>query len=161
MAEGGKHPGGRPSTYDSSYHPVKAAKLCKLGATDAELADFFEVSIATICRWRLEHEEFCESIKIAKESLADARVKRSLYHRAVGYTYETTKLFNGPNGVVEVAHTEHVPPEVTAQKFWLINRCKDEFREKQETVVTGADGGPIKTENVVYSGVLAGEDKTI
>ena len=155
----GKHPGGRPPVYDDSF-PEKAEKLCKLGATDAELADFFKVTITTINQWKLVHEKFSASIKTAKEP-ADERVKRSLFHRAVGYDYETTKIFNGPNGTVVVPCTVHVPPDTTAQQFWLRNRCKDEFRDKQETTVTGPNDGPIKTENVIYSGILAEEDEKI
>jgi len=154
-----KHPGGRPPTYNSSF-AEQAGKLCKLGATDMELADFFKVSVGCINQWKLIHPEFHESIKVAKEP-ADERVKRSLYNRAVGYSYETKKIFNGPGGVVEVPDIVHVPPDTTAQQFWLRNRCKDEFRDKQETTVTGPNDGPIKTENVVYSGILADEDKTI
>lgn len=154
-----KHPGGRPTLYKPIY-AEQAEKLCKLGATDMELADFFEVNVATLQQWKLLHQEFHDSIKVAKEP-ADERVKRSLYHRATGYSYATKKIFNGPGGVVEVPDIVHVPPDVTAQQFWLRNRCKDEFRDKQETSVTGPNDGPIKTENVVYSGVLAEEDKNI
>ena len=125
-----KHPGGRPTLYDSSY-AKQSEKLCKLGATDADLAEFFEVQIATIHHWKLVHEEFFDSIKVGKKP-ADERVKRSLYNRAVGYTYETTKIFNGHNGVVVVPYKEHVPPDVTVGQFWLRNRCKDEFRDKHE-----------------------------
>jgi len=156
----GKHPGGRPPVYDDDSFPEMAEKLCKLGATDAELADFFKVTVTTINQWKLVHEKFSASIKVGKDP-ADERVKRSVYNRAVGYDYQTTKIFNGPSGPVIVPYTEHVPPDTTAQQFWLRNRCKNEFRDKQETVVTGADGGPIKTENVIYSGVLAEEDKSI
>lgn len=159
MAEG-KHPGGRPSGYDASFHPRKAKKLCEMGAVDSDLADYFDVTIATINHWKLEHEEFFASIKVAKAP-ADERVKRSLYNRAVGYTYETKKIINTPGGIVEVPDQVHVPPDTTAQQFWLRNRCKDEFRDKQETALTGPNDGPIKTENVVYSGVLAKEDETI
>ena len=38
---------GRPSKYKKEFVD-QAVKLCKLGATDIELADFFEVNVATL-----------------------------------------------------------------------------------------------------------------
>jgi len=40
-------PGGRPSGYREEF-AEQARKLCRLGATDKELADFFGVDEATI-----------------------------------------------------------------------------------------------------------------
>ncbi len=48
---------GRPTKYKAEY-AEQAAKLCKLGATDAQLADFFEVSVSTVNLWKVEHREF-------------------------------------------------------------------------------------------------------
>src|SRR6185369_17860615 len=77
---------GRPSSYRPEYVEL-ARKLCKSGQTDREIADFFEVSIATITNWKAEDPEFLASIINARD-VADERVERSLYHRAVGYTFE-------------------------------------------------------------------------
>ena len=63
---------------------TQAAKLCALGATNDQLADFFEVDVRTIYRWKAEFEEFCQALKIAKDE-ADERIERSLYERAAGY----------------------------------------------------------------------------
>ena len=57
---------GRPSKYKPE-HAKAAAKLCKLGATDAQLADFFEVSVSTINLWKVQHKEFSESLKDGKD----------------------------------------------------------------------------------------------
>ena len=48
----------RPSKYKPEF-AAQAAKLCALGATDVEIADFFEVDVRTIHRWKGEFEEFC------------------------------------------------------------------------------------------------------
>src|SRR5262245_16835501 len=86
---------GRPTKYDSSYND-QVVKFCKLGATDAQIADFFNVNEATIHRWKKEHKEFCESIKRGK-ILADAEVAQSLFQRAVGYQHEDVdiKMYEG------------------------------------------------------------------
>ena len=51
--------------------------------------------------------------------LGRGRVKRSLYARAVGYNYETTKIFMpaGREKPVYAPYVEHVPPDVTACIF--------------------------------------------
>ena len=84
-------PGGRPPKYEKSM-AKQAAKLCLLGATDADLADFFEVSVRTIERWQSQHAEFCRAVKVAKEEAND-RVERSLYQKAVGFQREAVKIF--------------------------------------------------------------------
>ena len=40
-------PAGRPTLYREEY-TEQALKLCRLGATDRELADFFDVHVDTI-----------------------------------------------------------------------------------------------------------------
>jgi transposase-like protein len=63
---------GRPSKYKPEFIE-QAKKLCLLGATDMEIADFLEVNIVTLYRWKNEHEEFCNALKISK-AVADDRV---------------------------------------------------------------------------------------
>jgi hypothetical protein len=126
---------GRPPKYKDTF-AKQAAKLCTLGATDEDLADFFEVSVRTIIRWKSEHEEFCQALKVAKEE-ADNRVERSLYQRAVGYSFDAEKVFNNRGEVVRAKTREHCPPDVTAQIFWLKNRRSQDWRDKQEHEHTG------------------------
>jgi hypothetical protein len=122
-------PGGRPTKYKKEY-AEQAAKLCKLGATDAELADFFGVNTTTIWRWQSAHEEFCNSLKAAKEE-ADKRVERSLYQKAVGYTFSSEKVFQHQGEIVRAQIVEHVPPSDTAAIFWLKNRDPEAWRDKR------------------------------
>lgn len=130
---------GRPSSYKPEY-AKQAEKLCILGATDIEVADFFGISVATVSNWKNEHEDFLEALKSGKDK-SDDRVERSLYHRAIGYTFDSVKIFNGKDGVVQVPFREHVPPDTTAMIFWLKNRRRDTWRDRHEH--TGADDGPI------------------
>lgn len=127
---------GRPPKYKATFAD-QARKLCLLGATDEDLADFFEVSVRTVIRWKSEHAEFCHALKVAKEE-ADNRVERSLYQRAVGYSYDSEKVFNYQGEVVRAATREHCPPDTTAQIFWLKNRKPAEWRDKVEQVHSGS-----------------------
>lgn len=120
---------GRPTAYSDEI-AEQAHKLCQLGATDFELADFFGVTTRTIYRWRNEHPEFCHALQSGKEH-ADDRVVRSLYNRAVGYSFESEKIFAFQGEIIRADTVEHVPPDVGAAMSWLKNRRPDEWRDKQ------------------------------
>ncbi len=107
----------------------QALKLCYMGATDLDLANFFEVCIQTIWNWRATHREFADAVNKVSKEFADKRVERSLYQRAVGYTYDAVKIFNGPEGVVKVPYREHMPPDPVSCIFWLKNRRREEWRD--------------------------------
>jgi hypothetical protein len=117
----------------------QARKLAEMGHTDAELAEFFEISLRNFHRWKALHPELASVLKLGKAD-ADARVTRSLFQRAVGYTvpetvvhFEKRKLKRGVKLVphhVEVL--KHYPPDTTAGIFWLKNREPELWREKFE-----------------------------
>lgn len=132
---------GRPTEYKPEF-AQHAAKLCLLGATDDELADFFEVHRSTIYRWKHDHEEFCDAVKSGKE-IADERVQRSLYQKATGYNVteeQAVKLkVEQYKEEVEVVQVErHIPADTTAAIFWLKNRRSADWRDKQEVEHSGS-----------------------
>ncbi len=123
---------GRPTTYDEDY-PRQAAKLAQLGATDQEIADFFEVDVRTIYRWKHDHDEFCQAVKVGKD-VADERVERSLYQKAIGYEQDEVKIFM-PAGAAEPVYAPFrakIAADTTAAIFWLKNRRAADWRDKQE-----------------------------
>ena len=63
---------GRPTDYKPEYID-QAFRLCLLGATDKEMANFWGVEESTINNWKLAHPEFLESIKAGKID-ADTKV---------------------------------------------------------------------------------------
>lgn len=141
-----KRNAGRPTKYKPEY-PEQAYKLCLLGATDAELADFFQVNEDTINEWKKVHPKFSESLKAGKDR-ADAIVADKLYHRACGYEHPEVKVFLYGGEPVIVPITKHYPPDATSAIFWLKNRQPRHWRDVNKLEHSGAGGGPIKTENV-------------
>lgn len=121
---------GRPSKYKTEY-AEQAYKLCLLGATDKELADFFEVDERTINRWKDDVPEFCQSLKRGKYE-ADATIASKLYHRAKGYEHPEDKIFNDNGEPLVVPTIKHYPPDTTAAIFWLKNRQPAKWRDKTE-----------------------------
>lgn len=139
--------GGRPTKYKAEF-AEQARKLCLLGATDADLAEFFEVAESTINKWKKDHKAFSESIKKGKID-ADANVAHSLYKRATGYEQDIVKAFQYQGEPVIVPLTEKVAPDTTAAIFWLKNRQKDRWRDKQDLEHSGPNGVPIQHEHKV------------
>ena len=81
---------GRPTKYKKEFC-IQAEKLCKKGFIDTEIADFFEVALSTLNKWKLDHKEFSESLKSGK-LYSDEAVVSSLYGRALGYEFEERKV---------------------------------------------------------------------
>ena len=133
----------RPTDYKPEYAD-QATKLAALGATDQEVADFFDVDVRTVYRWKHDHDAFCQALKAGK-TVADERVARSLYQKAIGYEQDEVKIFMpaGAEGPVYAPFRAKVAPDTTAAIFWLKNRRPDEWRDKRETEISGPDGGPI------------------
>ena len=131
---------GRPTDYKPEF-ATQAEKLCRLGATDIELADFFGCDVRSIYRWAQSHDAFCQALRTGKDA-CDERVERSLYNRAIGYTYDAVKIFMPANAPAPIyaKYQEHVPPDVTAASKWLNNRRPEKWRDKQEVIHSGAIG---------------------
>ena len=128
---------GRPSKYvDINLEQVE--KFCKLGATDAELADFLGVTETTINNWKLEHDDFFESVTRGKR-YSDEEVVASLYAKALGGIKELRKdKLNKDGDVVTLTEEVLVVADTKACEFWLKNRRPDEWREKREIDHSGS-----------------------
>ncbi|MWN31004.1 MULTISPECIES: hypothetical protein [unclassified Gilliamella] len=128
----------RPTNYREEY-AEQARKLCLLGYTDKQLADFFNVSEQTINTWKTKHPQFLESIKKGKE-IADVEVVESLYKRAIGIEYEEVELKTDGKNKSKRVIKKLIPPDTTAQIFWLKNRQPHKWRDKQEIDHQSSDG---------------------
>lgn len=139
-----KKKAGAPTKYKEEFNEL-AYKLCLLGHTDQELADFFEVVEDTINEWKKVYPQF--SVSIAKgKTIADAEVAHSLHKRAVGYKYDEVtyeKLAEKLDGIEEDGDmklevfkkkvvTKELPPDSGAALKWLSNRQGKKWRDKTE-----------------------------
>ncbi len=124
---------GRPSAYQKKF-AKQAEELCMHGATDMELAEFFKVDVRTIYNWKHSHPDFFQALKVGKDALDD-RVERSLYQRAVGYSFDSEKVFHFQGMITRAPVIEHVPPDPGAALSWLKNRRGEKWREKSEVDV--------------------------
>jgi len=133
---------GRPSKFkDVNLDQVKV--VAEKGWTDLEMAAFFGVVESTWYKWKIDHPEFSEALKLWKNE-ADEIVERCLFERATGYQHSEDKIFNADGVPLVVPTVKHYAPDVTAAIFWLKNRNPKEWRDKREHEFTGKDGGPIE-----------------
>lgn len=77
------------------------------GLTDEQIANNMGINVATLYRWKNEHDEICAALKKGKE-IVDFEVENALCKAALS-------------------------GNVTAQIFWLKNRKPDKWREKQQS----------------------------
>lgn len=135
---------GRPSSFTQETAD-QAYRLCLLGATDKDLADFFGVCEATINNWKQDHPEFLESITRGKTA-ADAVIAESLFHRAKGYEHPEVHVSNYQGAITLTPLTKHYPPDTQAASLWLRNRQPEKWRDKIDVNHGGQAGNPVISE---------------
>ena len=93
--------------------------------------------------WKKKFPDISDTLKRGKE-VVDVEVENALLKRALGYsTTEVTRerALNPETDKVELvvtkAVTKEVPPDTTAQIFWLKNRRPDLWRDKQNVELSG------------------------
>lgn len=105
--------------------------LCLLGATDADIASFFNVGLTTLNNWKRKNTEFRDAMKIGKLA-ADAKVAKSLYQRAIGFQQQEIDIRVIKGQVIQTIYTKRYPPDTASAIFWLKNRQPDLWKERRE-----------------------------
>lgn len=125
------------SKYNEKYHDDWAWSLAIKGATNEEIAEAFGISVRTFIRWRKLYPSLDESVFDGKNA-ADAKVEKSLYQRAIGYKVTDTEKTvdvdaDGNSKPVRIKHiTKNIPPDTMAIMYWLNNRQRQHWSQKQE-----------------------------
>lgn len=114
------------------------------GMTNLEIAGKMGISEETFYKWQREHAEFSEALKKGKEVI-DREVEEALNKKTLGYTVTVEKMvklkrvtYENGKKVCEEEYLEpcteeqYIPPDTTAQIFWLKNRKPKDWRDKQE-----------------------------
>ena len=97
------------------------------GLTDEQIANSMGVNKATLYRWKEKYCDICNALKRGKE-VVDRQVENALLKRALGYTYEEI-TYEG--GVETKRVVKEVAPDTTAQIFWLKNRKREAWADRQ------------------------------
>ena len=112
-----------------------------MGLSDSQIAYNLGISKDTFYRYKKEHSDFSDSLQKGKNS-ADFKVENALYKKATGYivhetgaikvkeTYYDERGNKCTKESVEVVDMpKEVPADVTAIKFWLVNRQKGKWKD--------------------------------
>lgn len=131
------------------------------GLTDEQIATKIGINRTTLYKWIDRFSDIGNALKQGKEPV-DIEVEDSMVKLALGHYVTVKKPMkirtekrlkkkdkNGreyETGVIVEEHIEYVdeqvyiPPNVTAQIFWLKNRKPEQWKDKREQVVSTKDG---------------------
>lgn len=147
--------------YDKWLEPDNLLRLeawARDGLTNEQIANNIGINVKTLWDWCVKYHPICNALKKGKD-VVDIEVENSLLKRAKGCTVveETQELMINPDtGKRELITTKKVikeiPPDTTAQIFWLKNRRPDLWRDKQSVELSGEVANPfaeLTTEQLV------------
>lgn len=120
------------------------------GLTDEQIAANMGISPKTLYRWKEQYCQICQSLKRGKE-VVDRQVENALLQKALGFKDTVRRaikckevIYDNGKRISEKEHIEYadeevyVPPDTTAQIFWLKNRKPDKWRDKQNMELSGS-----------------------
>ena len=109
------------------------------GLTDEQIAKNIGINRTTLYDWKKKEVNIANALKKGKE-IVDFEVENALLKRALGYTITIKEEKLDRDGCVHTLEKDvHIPPDTTAQIFWLKNRKKEQWREKVEVIKTDED----------------------
>lgn len=118
--------------------------MVRKGWTNDEIADHIGITQSTFYEWQKKHPEFSEVLKEPKEYCV-AKVENAVFARATGIEktiHEKETVTVEKDGKKTVTTTEkdgvcYYPPDTRAAIFYLTNRAGSDWKQKQQTEVTG------------------------
>lgn len=103
------------------------------GLTDEQIAKNIGINRTTLYDWKKKEVNIADALKKGKEVI-DFEVENALLKKALGYTITLNKQKVTKDGdVVDIIEEIHVPPDTTAQIFWLKNRKPNNWKDRVET----------------------------
>ena len=124
------------------------------GLTDEQIASNIGICTATLYNWKANHVEILEALKKGKD-VVDIQVENALLKRALGYEYEEVMAETSDDGIKRRVTKKFIPPDVTAQIYWLKNRRPEFWRDKPESV---GDSDALKKARELLEGIASAID---
>ena len=132
---------GRKSKYDTHVKPYlnRIPKWRRNGMTEAQIAKKLGIAMSSFSLYKLKHSEFSEVLKNSKEELIE-NLEDSLFRRAMGYSYEETKIEKESDGRAKITKTtKELPPDVGALIFALKNLAPGKWKNDDRYIVEKND----------------------
>ncbi len=106
------------------------------GLTEEQIAENMGVGYSTLQTYKTKYQDIQDTLKRGKE-VVDRQVENALLKRALGYEYEEVKEKYECNMLTEKVITKkEVVPDVTAQIFWLKNRMREKWSDRQNIEIS-------------------------
>lgn len=134
---------GYPSRYRSKLYDRVTGTLAAQGYTHVQMAEAIGISRQTFDVWRKDNPTFAKAIINGKKD-ADEVVIQSLYKSACGYCYEDIHVTSFRGKVIQTPIIKYQHPNPTSMIFWLKNRDKANWSDKQIIAHSIADSDFIK-----------------
>ena len=128
---------GRKSKYDTHVKPYldRIPKWRRNGMTEAQIAKKLGIAMSSFSLYKLKHSEFSEVLKNSKEELIE-NLEDSLFRRAMGYSYEETKIEKESDGRAKITKTtKELPPDVGALIFALKNLAPGKWKNDDRFII--------------------------
>lgn len=98
------------------------------GLTNEQISKNMGISRETLNQWKKRFSGISDALKSGKE-VVDRQVENALFKTATGFYYDEETVTN--QGEV-VTVRKYSKPNTTAQIYWLKNRKRDVWTDKQE-----------------------------
>ena len=121
------------------------------GLTLEQIAHNCGCSLSTLSEWKKRFPEISAALKKGGE-VVDIQVENALLKRALGYEYTEEMTEQSEEGMKIRRTKKFIPPDVTAQIYWLKNRRPAAWRDKP-AAVDNADGQALQKASEILRGV--------
>ena len=115
---------------------IKLEGWARDGLTDEQIAKNIGINRDTLYRWKKAYPDFSDALKRGKE-VVDRQVENALLKRALGC--RTEEITYNSDGEMVKRVIKDIPPDTTAQIFWLKNRKPEDWRDKQDVKIDDND----------------------
>ena len=117
------------------------------GLNDEQIAKNMGINVATLYKYKNLYSKINEALKRGKEVI-DIEVENALLNKAMGFKvmvkksykvkdveYDNGRKVKESERIEMVDEEQYIPPDTTAQIFWLKNRKPAEWRDKQNAEI--------------------------
>jgi hypothetical protein len=115
--------------------PMLIEAYARRGMTDKQMYESLQISHDTFYQYVQKYTEFSEALKKGREPV-HIEVENALLKNALGYNYEEEHYEVSADGKIDKKKRKvikkHVPGNLGAQIFWLINRLSDYWKQRKE-----------------------------
>jgi hypothetical protein len=135
------------------YNKKIVKRICDLLSKDSytipEVCSLSDISETTYHEWKATKPEFAEAVARARDKFDEILVKEakeSLRKKVAGYEVEEVKtvyvnsLTGKPTIKEQTKVKKHFQPDTAAIQFVLTNKAPEEYKNRQNTELTGKGG---------------------